>query len=131
MISVTTVIYFIIQPLTGYRPSVCSEHRDVDFKATVSNFFLPCLVSQGQCFLTSEANMANSQTTSEANMADSQTTSVCIFTQFEKLDGASDYITWKFIIKMQLIKEGLWNCIDNPSDTLVPAKDQKSLALLR
>lgn len=45
---------------------------------------------------------------------------------FDKLDGISSYHNWKFQMRMALIMEGLWACIDG-SETSDSA-DQKALA---
>ncbi|KAI5635587.1 gag-polypeptide of LTR copia-type domain-containing protein [Phthorimaea operculella] len=48
---------------------------------------------------------------------------------FEKLDGVSNFGTWKFQMTMYLKLEDLWSCIEMPEDGVVdPKKDIKALA---
>ncbi|KAI5636951.1 gag-polypeptide of LTR copia-type domain-containing protein [Phthorimaea operculella] len=47
----------------------------------------------------------------------------------EKLDGISNYITWKFSMKMALILDSLWECIEHDQQAPVDRlKDQKAFA---
>ena len=52
--------------------------------------------------------------------------------QQEKLEGSSNYPTWKFGTMMQLIKEDLWELIDsedlNLNDAKIKKRDQRALA---
>lgn len=48
---------------------------------------------------------------------------------FDKLDGVASYHNWKFQMKMALIMEGLWSCIERTEgEVITPAKDQRALA---
>ncbi|CAH2091010.1 unnamed protein product [Euphydryas editha] len=48
---------------------------------------------------------------------------------FDKLDGVASYHNWKFQMKMALIMEGLWSCIERTEgEAITPAKDQRALA---
>ncbi|KAF4529706.1 hypothetical protein B566_EDAN017954 [Ephemera danica] len=58
-----------------------------------------------------------------------------LFMQQEKLEGSSNYPTWKFGTMMQLIKEDLWELIDsedlNLNDAKIKKRDQRALASIR
>lgn len=45
---------------------------------------------------------------------------------FDKLEGVSNYNTWKFQMKMVLTLEGLWNCIEKTDSDA--SRDQRALA---
>lgn len=47
---------------------------------------------------------------------------------FEKLDGVSNFITWKHYIKHALILEDLWSCIESQDDIIDKSKDLRALA---
>lgn len=52
-----------------------------------------------------------------------------IMPHFSALSGISDYSNWKFLMKMYLIHEELWNCIEQPEDYKADSsKEQKTLA---
>jgi len=49
-----------------------------------------------------------------------------------KLDGMSNYSSWKFVMKMTLIGMDVWDCVDPPSGTIVTdtKRDQRALATI-
>lgn len=48
-----------------------------------------------------------------------------------KLDGSSNYASWKFVMRMTLIRMDLWDCIDpQHTEILDQRKVQKALAAI-
>lgn len=57
-------------------------------------------------------NQPSGNTLQSSNLSTSSATSSGIAVDFEKLAGINNYGTWKFLMRMYLIHEDLWDCIE-------------------
>ncbi|KAI8440645.1 hypothetical protein MSG28_001854 [Choristoneura fumiferana] len=74
----------------------------------------------------SNTNVQNSNTNVQNSNPSGVTSMVYGGVQIDRLDGVSNFTSWKFQMRMALTLEGLWPCIDGTVDDA--ARDQRALA---